>query len=348
MHISRKFLYPIAVGALVAACSETNATDPTPAAKNPQTTGTEAASAPAAAAAAAMSENSLVSINGEDITREAFSLYLQERLQLQKGAQVPPQQQSAALNEMINTYLLAQAAERDGLTQRSDVTGALTLQRNQLLARVGMANFLDGFQPDPAEVEKLYQERLATQSGTEYKARHILLEKEDDAKQVIVELDGGADFVELAKERSTGPSGPNGGDLGWFSPNQMVPAFSEAVAAMEKGSYSKEPVQTQFGWHVILLEDVRESTPATLEEMKPKLENELKQKALREYMSDLQQQADIRINESNLSRTPPSGEQGAQPAASANGEQGAQPTASSSGEQAAQPPTSASGAGAAK
>ncbi len=315
MHVSRRLLYPIAVGALVAACTETNATDPASSAANPQTTGSETATE--SAPAPVMADNSLVSINGQDITREAFSLYLQERLQLQQGAQVPPQQQSAALNEMINTYLLAQAAEKDGLTRRADVTGALSLQRNQLLARVGMANFLDKFQPDEAEVEKLYQERLATESGTEYKARHILLEQEEDAKKVIVELDAGGDFIELAKERSTGPSGPNGGDLGWFSPNQMVPPFSEATAAMEKGSYSKQPVKTQFGWHVILLEDVRESTPATLEEMKPKLENELKQKALRDYMAKLQQQADIRVNESNLSRTAPGDAPGAQPSAPA-------------------------------
>ena len=97
----------------------------------------------------------------------------------------------------------------------------------------------------------------------EFKARHILVETQSEANSIVAELEGGANFAELAKTKSTGPSGPNGGDLGWFSPNQMVQPFSQAVAALEDGAFSKTPVQTQFGWHVILREDSREATPPT-------------------------------------------------------------------------------------
>jgi len=239
----------------------------------------------------------MATVNGEVINRNQFAAYFQSRIKGQPGIQVTPQLQGAAFSDLLKVYALAQEAEKAGLDKLPDVQDALLVKRKELLAQVAMLDFLDKHPVDQAEVQKLYDERVGSDKKQEYKARHILVESEDDAKQVIVELDGGADFAELAKTRSTGPSGPNGGDLGWFQRNQMVEPFGNAVATMDKGSHSKEPVQTQFGWHVILLEDTREVDPPSLDQMRPQLEGELKQKALREYIVSVQKAANVEVNE---------------------------------------------------
>ena len=121
----------------------------------------------------------------------------------------------------------------------------------------------------------------------QFKARHILVASQGEAIDLITELDGGADFEELARDKSTGPSGPTGGDLGWFSPNQMVPPFSNAVAALEDGKYTSEPLQTQFGWHVILREESRDAEPPTLESVREVITQQVQQKKLQAYIASL-------------------------------------------------------------
>ena len=121
----------------------------------------------------------------------------------------------------------------------------------------------------------------------QYKARHILLESQGAAVEVIGELDMGADFEETAKSRSTGPSGPNGGDLGWFSPNQMVASFSEAVQALEDGKYTVDPVQTEFGWHVILREESRAAEAPTLDSSREVIVQGIQQSKFQAYLEGL-------------------------------------------------------------
>ncbi|MEC8467489.1 MAG: peptidylprolyl isomerase [Pseudomonadota bacterium] len=124
------------------------------------------------------------------------------------------------------------------------------------------------------------------------KARHILVKTEDEAKAIITELENGADFAKLAQKKSTGPSGQNGGDLGWFKANDMVPEFSKAAFSLADGSFSKEPVQTQFGWHVILREDSKTET-ATFEMVKQPLSQQIQQQAAQEYVNKLKEAAKI-------------------------------------------------------
>jgi peptidyl-prolyl cis-trans isomerase C len=131
----------------------------------------------------------------------------------------------------------------------------------------------------------------------EFKARHILLENEEDAKSVIVELDEGADFATLASGRSTGPSKSVGGDLGWFEPDQMVSEFSEATAQLTDGSYSKTPVQTRFGWHVILREESRELPPPDFETVKPELEKQIQQRKIAEVIGGIREKTRIEVEE---------------------------------------------------
>ena len=303
MNFKQKVVFPIAAGALIIAAGQTWAEETQPEQAGSATT-------------KAMDENTMAIVNGEAITRNQFGAYFQTRMKSQPGMQVTPQVQGAAFGDMLKLYVLAQAAEKDGLDKLPEVQDALLVKRKEVLAQAAMLNFLEKHPVDPEAVEKLYKERVGSEKKQEYKARHILVANEDDAKQAVVELDGGADFAELAKTRSTGPSGPNGGDLGWFQRTQMVEPFANAVAAMDKGSYSKEPVQTQFGWHVILLEDTREVDPPSLDQMRPQIEGELKQQALRDYIIGVQNAAEVEVNE-QLAKPVASQEQPAEPAAEA-------------------------------
>ena len=131
--------------------------------------------------------------------------------------------------------------------------------------------------------------------ATEHHARHILVTSEEDAREVIAKLDEGADFAELAKERSTGPSGVKGGDLGYFTADQMVPEFSEATAKLEPGQYSKDPTQTQFGWHVIKVEDRRTAEPPGFEEVEQKLREELAREAVTAIFKQLREGVTVEI-----------------------------------------------------
>jgi peptidyl-prolyl cis-trans isomerase C len=128
---------------------------------------------------------------------------------------------------------------------------------------------------------------MASAPSQQFKARHILVDTQAAAADLITQLDDGADFAELAKEHSTGPTGPNGGDLGWFAPDQMVQPFSQAVAALEDGAHTAEPVQTQFGWHVILREDSRENQPPTLESVRDAIVQRVEQAKFAAYLETL-------------------------------------------------------------
>jgi len=127
----------------------------------------------------------------------------------------------------------------------------------------------------------------------EFKARHILLKTEEDANAIIKQLDKGADFEKLAKEKSTGPSGPNGGDLGWFTADRMVPPFSKATAELEVGKYSKTPVQTQFGFHVILKEGEKPSEAPPIDNLRPRIEQQIKQERVSAFLDKLKADANI-------------------------------------------------------
>ena len=138
-----------------------------------------------------------------------------------------------------------------------------------------------------AEILAEYEAQLEQSADMQYKARHILVETQGEAEALVKQLDSGEDFEALAKEFSTGPSGPNGGDLGWFAPDQMVKPFADAVVALDDGAYSKTPVQTQFGWHVILREDSRENEPPTLESVRDAVKQQVEQRKFQDYMQKL-------------------------------------------------------------
>jgi peptidyl-prolyl cis-trans isomerase C len=232
-------------------------------------------------------------VNGQVITREELAQFVEARQASQQdGGEANP---GVVLQELVNMALLEQAALKQGLEQRADIKAEIDRQRAQLLARALIRDRIDNLEITDADLQTEYDAQVAHITQKEYKARHILVKEEDEAKAVITEIDGGADFAEVAKEKSTGPSGPNGGDLGWFRSDTMVPEFAAAVQQMQPGEHSKEPVQTQFGWHVILLEEVRPIQLPAFEDVKEQLRQIVTNKAIQDYIEELRNAAEIDI-----------------------------------------------------
>jgi len=216
-------------------------------------------------------------VNGVDVDSSVVDLYFETRLG-GSAAQPTAEQREALMDELRDIYLLSTVDSAVALEKDPRIAAQLEIQRRGILAQAVAAEFFENTEVSDAEMRSMYDEQLELMPPLDFKARHILVQTQSEANDIIRELDGGADFAELAKEKSTGPTGPNGGDLDWFSPGQMVAPFSDAVAALENGKYTSAPVQTQFGWHVILREDSKESVPPTFEsaqeEIRKKIQND--------------------------------------------------------------------------
>jgi peptidyl-prolyl cis-trans isomerase C len=249
-----------------------------------------------ATAAAAVNDTSpiLATVNGSPITEGVVELY-EQQLRARRPGNPAAQDRQAILEEIINLELARQGGETQGLDKDTKIQLQIDQQRRAVIATAAIQHELEANPVGDEELKKIYDEQAP--SGTEYKARHILVKEEDEAKTLIVELDNGADFSELAKQKSTGPSGKSGGELGWFSSKQMVAPFSEAVAGMEKGTYTKEPVKTQFGWHIIILDDTREASPPPFDQLKPQLQAFVQKQRVQDYIARLRKSATIEIKE---------------------------------------------------
>ncbi|MEW8042393.1 MAG: peptidylprolyl isomerase [Candidatus Thiodiazotropha endolucinida] len=267
-----------------------------------------------------MDVETLLTVNGEAITRTMYSLYFQDRMRNVPDAQNSPEMQMSVLNELSNIIIVAQDAEKQGILQRPEVAASVDLLKAKLLTQIAIQDFAGSHEPSEEDIQKAYQEDYAGQSGNEYKARHILVKEQDEATALIEKLNGGADFAELAVEHSTGPTGKDGGDLGWFDVAQMVKPFGDALKTLEKGKYSAAPVETQFGWHVILLEDTRVSEAPSLDSVKGKIVNKLKQVALSDYMQGLRDSSKLVFNEKNAKPAPAADPSAAAPGAAPAGE----------------------------
>jgi peptidyl-prolyl cis-trans isomerase C len=199
------------------------------------------------------------------------------------------------LGQLVDGRLLAREAERQGLADGAEVQRALERARARVLREAMVRRTVEDGVTDEM-VRTRYDELSDDPDLTreEVRARHILLDTEEEALAVIDELEAGADFAELAALRSTGPSGPEGGDLGFFRREQMVAPFAEAAFAMEPGSVSLSPVETQFGWHVIKVEERREAPPA-FEELEPQLRQEIARQVYQALIDELREGADIAL-----------------------------------------------------
>jgi peptidyl-prolyl cis-trans isomerase C len=229
-------------------------------------------------------------VDGTPISRAAFDDYLKGLLRGKPATDVTPDEKNQVLDQMINMQLIAAQAEKDGLDKDPDVATRLALLRTQILADAAAQKYVKANQPSDQELHAAYD---AATDKTEYHASHILVPTKEKAEQLIKKLKGGAKFEDVAKAESTDNSKANGGDLGWFSLARMVKPFGDAVKGLKKGEVTPEPVQTQYGWHIIKLEDTRD---APFEQMKPQLTNGIMQKKFQEYIDGLKKTAKIEKN----------------------------------------------------
>jgi len=247
------------------------------------------------ARSAGMDKNVLATVNGADITQEMFETYAKRRGKTDL-AKIKSAEKKTITEELVNRELLYQLALKDKLDKDPEVLREIGNIKRNLYASAAIRKAVSAQGPITEEMMKAeYDKVVKDLPAKEYKARHILMEAKQDAIAVILELNQGADFAKLAKEKSTGPTGANGGDLGWFRDGQMLPEFTGAVAKLEKGKYSKTPVKTQYGWHVILLEDEREAPAPGYEELKNQINMSLRNKQLGDYITALKKKAKIEI-----------------------------------------------------
>jgi len=263
---------------------------PLPALAQSSDTGTAATESQVETAATPADASTVVAtVDGTDITLGHMILV---RLGLpQQYNQLPPDVLFQGILDQLVQQAVLEKSFQGEVPKRVDLT--LENERRALIAGEAVDDFLAGAVTED-EIEAAYSEKYSSaEPEVEYRAAHILVETEDEAKKLIEELDNGADFAELAKEHSTGPSGPNGGDLGWFGKGMMVPEFETAVAEMEPGAHSATPVKTQFGWHVIMLNETREKSAPKLEEVRDEIVNELQRVAVEAHIDELTQKAEI-------------------------------------------------------
>lgn len=229
-----------------------------------------------------------VTVNGVDVDSAVVDAYIETRTQ-KPASEATAEERAAWIDELTDLYLLTTQARVKELAADPNVKAQLELQKRGLLAQVAAGDFLERNVATEEEILAEYAEQIEEAPDQQFKARHILVDTQSAAVDLIADLDEGANFEDLAKEHSTGPSGPNGGDLGWFASNQMVKPFADAVAALENGKYTKAPVQTQFGWHVILREDSRDAEPPTLDAVRDVLKQRVEQKKLQVYLEQLRE-----------------------------------------------------------
>lgn len=233
----------------------------------------------------------LATVDGHKITQDMFDRY-QRRRNLPQNMN-PQQQKEVLLTELVNRQLIVQDAEAKKLHKAEDVKVEIEEQRLNILASAMLKKTASNTKVTDKQLHSAYDKYIKELGNVEFKARHILLSTEKDAKDVIAELNKGGDFAKLAETKSVGPSASSGGDLGWFQPTQMVKPFSDAVGKMKKGDISKTPVNTQFGWHVIKLEDTRKLPPPAFEDIKSQLEMRMQSQIIEGYIDSLRKKAKI-------------------------------------------------------
>src|SRR5712664_2099603 len=247
--------------------------------------GQQAAVAPAATDKPATPPVAIV--DGTPISRDAYDDYLKGLLRGKPQTDVTADEKNQVLDQMINMQLIAVQAEKDGMEKDPDVATRIALLRTQILADAAAQKYVKSNEPSDQELHAAYD---AATDKTEYHASHILVPTKEKADQLIKKIKGGAKFEDLAKAESTDNSKANGGDLGWFTTARMVKPFGDAVKVLKKGEMTTDPVQTQYGWHIIKLEDTRD---APFDQFKVQLTNCIMQKKFQDYIESLKKTAKI-------------------------------------------------------
>ncbi len=232
----------------------------------------------------------VATINGKSISSEFFDEFLNVATG-QPADQATAEQKTQLLDQLLNMSVAAQSAETDGLANDPATKARLELLRLQVLAEAASQKYIKAHPSTDAEIKAEYDAQVAAMPK-EYHAWHILLASKEDAEAVIRELQAGGDFAKLAEKKSKDEgSAAKGGDLDWFRLDTMVKPFSDAVAALQKGQMTQQPVQSDFGWHVIKLEDVRSPAAPEFEEVKERVDMIVQRKKLQAHLEELRKTA---------------------------------------------------------
>ena len=244
------------------------------------------------AVALPVAAQNLAIVNGKPVPKERAEL-LKQQVE-RSGRPITPEVERQIKEEVIAREIFLQEAKKRGLEASKDFKSQMELARQTILIRELFADYQKKNPVSDAEIQAEYDKFVAANSGKEYKASHILVEKEDEAKAIIASIKQGAKFEDIAKKQSKDPgSGARGGDLDWANPNSYVSEFTEALLKLKKGEMTAEPVKSQFGWHIIRLDDERQAQLPKLEEVKPQIAQQLQQQKLGQFQEDLRTKAKV-------------------------------------------------------
>jgi len=234
----------------------------------------------------------VATVDGTALTRNTFDFYIKAATG-KSSADLSPEQRQEALDSLVRMQLVAAQAQKDGLDKEKEIAAALDLSRLDVLQRGLQAKYLKDKTPTDQELRAEYETQVAQMPRTEFRARHILVQTEAFANDLMARLKKGEKFEQLAAKESLDSSKERGGDLGWFTPATMVKPFADAVMGMKKGEITPKPVQTQYGWHIIRLEDTREVQPPPFDQVKGQLGQVVLAKKFKGYSDELLKTAKV-------------------------------------------------------
>jgi peptidyl-prolyl cis-trans isomerase C len=230
-------------------------------------------------------------VNGQPISQTVYNAFVAE--QKAQGAPDSPELQNAVKEELVRREILAQEAKKKGMDKNPNIQGQIELAKQAVLIRAYLSDYVKANPISEAQLKAEYDVIKNNLGSTEYKSRHVLVEKEEEAKAIIAKLDKGEKFSELAKQSKDPGSKDKGGELGWSSPAAYVKPFGEALTKLKKGEYTKTPVQSDFGYHVIQLDDSRPANPPPFDQVKPQMQQRASQQQIETLVKELRSKAKV-------------------------------------------------------
>ena len=244
-----------------------------------------------APALAAEKGKAFATVNGQPISQTVYNAFVAE--QKAQGAPDSPELQNAVKEELVRREILAQEAKKKGMDKNPNIQGQIELAKQAVLIRAYLSDYVKANPISEAQLKAEYDVIKNNLGSTEYKSRHVLVEKEEEAKAIIAKLDKGEKFSELAKVSKDPGSKDKGGELGWSSPKAYVKPFGDALTQLKKGEYTKTPVKSDFGYHVIQLDDSRPMTPPPFDQVKPQLQQRAGQQQVENLVKELRGKAKV-------------------------------------------------------
>jgi len=244
-----------------------------------------------APALAAEKGKAFATVNGQPISQTVYNAFVAE--QKAQGAPDSPELQNAVKEELVRREILAQEAKKKGMDKNPNIQGQIELAKQAVLIRAYLSDYVKANPISEAQLKAEYDVIKNNLGSTEYKSRHVLVEKEEEAKAIIAKLDKGEKFSELAKQSKDPGSKDKGGELGWSSQAAYVKPFGEALTKLKKGEYTKTPVQSDFGYHVIQLDDSRPANPPPFDQVKPQMQQRASQQQIETLVKELRSKAKV-------------------------------------------------------